>query len=66
MLTQLPFSTIKSYYQCETWTLTAREEHTFREPDSKVVRGICGFKRDEVTQKWRKVHYEDLHEMLFG
>jgi hypothetical protein len=28
---------------------------------NKVLRRICGPKRDEVTGEWRKLHNEELH-----
>jgi hypothetical protein len=36
-------------YGCETWSLTLREEHRLRVFENKVLRGIFGPKRDEVT-----------------
>jgi hypothetical protein len=29
----------------------------------KVLRGIFGQKRDEVTGEWRKLHNEELHDL---
>jgi hypothetical protein len=29
--------------------------------DNRVLRRICGPKRDEVTGEWRKLHNEELH-----
>jgi hypothetical protein len=36
-------------YGCETWSLTSREEHRLRVFENRVMRGIFGPKRDEVT-----------------
>jgi hypothetical protein len=36
-------------YGCETWSLTLREEHKLRVCENKVLSGIFGPKRDEVT-----------------
>jgi hypothetical protein len=36
-------------YGCETWSLTLREEHRLRVFENRVLRGILGPKRDEVT-----------------
>jgi hypothetical protein len=36
-------------YGCETWPLTLREEHRLRVFENRVLRGIFGPKRDEVT-----------------
>jgi hypothetical protein len=45
-------------YECETWSLTLREEHRLR-----VLRRIFGPKRNEVTGEWRKLHDEELHDL---
>jgi hypothetical protein len=47
-------------YECETWSLTLREEHRLRVFENRVLRRIFGSKRDVVTE-WRKLHNEDLH-----
>jgi hypothetical protein len=33
--------------------------------ENRVLRGIFGPKRDEVIGGWRKLHYEELHN-LYG
>jgi hypothetical protein len=30
---------------------------------NRVLRGICGPKREEVTRGWRTVHNEELHNL---
>jgi hypothetical protein len=40
-----------------------REEHRLRVFENKVLRGIFGPKRDEVTGGWRKLHNEELHNL---
>ncbi|KAJ4441371.1 hypothetical protein ANN_11226 [Periplaneta americana] len=50
-------------YDCETWTLTLREELRLRVFQNKVLRKIFGAKRDEVTGEWRKLHNTELHEL---
>jgi hypothetical protein len=37
--------------------------HRLREFENKVLRGIFGPKRDEVTGYWRKLLNEDLHNL---
>jgi hypothetical protein len=39
-------------YGCETWSLTLREEHRLRVFGNRVLRGVFGPKRDEVTGEW--------------
>jgi len=43
---------------CETWSLTLREGRRLR-----LLRGIFGPKRDEVTGDWRKLHNEELNDL---
>jgi len=47
-------------YECETWSLTLREEHRLRVSENRALR-IFGPKRDEVTGEWRKLHNEELN-----
>jgi hypothetical protein len=47
-------------YECEIWSLALREEHRLRVFENRVLRRICGLKRDEIIGDWRKLHYEDL------
>jgi hypothetical protein len=50
-------------YECETWSLTLREEHRVRVFEKRLLRRIFGLKRDEVTGGWRKLHNEELHNL---
>jgi hypothetical protein len=50
-------------YGYETWSLTLREEHRLRVSENRVLRGIFGPKRDEVTGDWRKLHDGELHNL---
>jgi hypothetical protein len=50
-------------YGCETWSLTLREEHRLRVFENKVLRMICGTKRDKVIGGWRKLHNEELRDL---
>jgi len=45
------------------WSLTVREERRLRVFENRVLRGIFGAKRDEVTGEWRKLHNEELNDM---
>jgi hypothetical protein len=40
-------------YECETWSLTLREEHRLRIFENRVLRRIFGQRRDEVAGGWR-------------
>ena len=48
---------------CETWSLTLREESRLRVFGNRVLRGIFGAERDEVTGEWRKLHNEELNDL---
>jgi hypothetical protein len=48
---------------CETWLLTLKEGCRLRVSDNRVLRRIFGPKRDEVTEEWRRLHYEELYAL---
>jgi hypothetical protein len=48
-------------YQCETWSLTLKEDRRLWVFENRVLRRIFGPKRDEVTGEWRKLHNEELN-----
>jgi hypothetical protein len=50
-------------YECETLSLTLREEHRLRVFENRVLRGMFGPKGDEVTGQWRKLHSGELHNL---
>jgi hypothetical protein len=49
-------------YGCETWSLTLGEEHRLRVFENRVLRRICGPKREE-DGSWRKLHNDELHSL---
>jgi hypothetical protein len=49
-------------YECETWSLTLREEHRLRVFENRMLRRIFGPKREE-DGSWRKVHNDELHDL---
>jgi len=50
-------------YECETWSLTLREERRLRLFENRVLRRIFGPNGDEVTGEWRKLHNEELNDL---
>jgi hypothetical protein len=40
-----------------------REEHKLTVLANRVLRRISGLKKDKVTQAWRKLHNEGLHNL---
>jgi hypothetical protein len=51
------------FYECETWSLTLREDSRLRVSENRVLRRIFGPKREEVTREWRKLHNEELNNL---
>jgi hypothetical protein len=47
----------------ETWSLTLREERRLRVFQNRVLRGVFGSRRDEVTGKWGKLHNEEFNDL---
>jgi hypothetical protein len=52
--------------ECETWSLTLREERRLRVFENRVLRSIFGPERDEVTGEWKKLYNEELNNMYFS
>jgi hypothetical protein len=50
-------------YGCETWSLILWEERRLRVFENRVLRGILGPKRDDITWEWRKLHNEELNDL---
>jgi hypothetical protein len=48
---------------CETWSVTLRGEHRLSVFENRVLWGLFGHKRDEVTGECRKLHNGELHNM---
>ena len=50
-------------YECETLSLTLKEERRLRVFENRVVRRIFESKRNEVTGEWRKLHNDELNDL---
>jgi hypothetical protein len=48
------------YCECETLSLTLREQHRLRVFENRVPRRIFGSKKEEVARGWRRQHNEEL------
>jgi hypothetical protein len=48
---------------CETWSLTLREGHRLGVCENRVLRRVFRPNSDEVTEKLRKLHNEELHNL---
>jgi hypothetical protein len=48
-------------YECESWSLTLREEHRLGVFENRVLRRIFGGYK--VTREWRKLHNEEVHDL---
>jgi hypothetical protein len=58
-------------YGCGTWYLALREEHMLRVFENRVLRGIFGSVRDEVTVErsnhiMRSLMICNAHQLLLG
>jgi hypothetical protein len=45
-------------HEYETWSLILGEERRLRVSENRMLRRIFGPKREETTEKWRKLHNE--------
>jgi hypothetical protein len=50
-------------YGCETWSVKLREDHRLELFENKLAREVFTFTRDEVTEDWRRLHVEQLHNL---
>jgi hypothetical protein len=50
-------------YECETCSLTLREERGLKVFENRVLRRIFGPKMDEIIGSWRKLQNEELHNL---
>jgi hypothetical protein len=50
-------------YGYETWSLTLREERRLRVFENRMLKGIFWSKRDKITEEWRRLHNEELHDL---
>jgi hypothetical protein len=46
--------TVYSLFECETWSVSIREEDRVRVFENRVLRSIVGPKRDEVRGEYRR------------
>jgi hypothetical protein len=51
-----------AFYECETSSLTLREENRFRGLRT-VLRRKFGPKKEEGVKEWGRLHNEELHDM---
>jgi hypothetical protein len=49
-------------YECKISVVTLREEHRLRVFENRMLGRMFGPERGEVTEGWRKLHYEELHK----
>ena len=54
------------FCECETWSLTLREERRLGMFENRVLRRVFGPKRDGVVGEWRKLHNEELNDLYFS
>jgi hypothetical protein len=50
-------------HACDTWSAKLRAEHWPRVFENRVRRRISGPKREDVTGDWKKLQYDELHNL---
>jgi hypothetical protein len=50
-------------YGCKNWFLILREEHRLKISENRMLRKICGMKRDKIIGGWSKLHNAELHNL---
>ena len=50
-------------YECETWSLTLREERKLRVFNNMMLRRIFEPRWDKVTRELRRLHNEELNDL---
>ena len=50
-------------YECETWSLTLRDERRLGMFENRDLRRIFGLKTEKVKREWRKLHNEELNDL---
>jgi hypothetical protein len=53
----------KICYFCVSWSLALRGKHILKASENRVLRKVCGSKREEVASGWIKLHKEGLHDL---
>jgi hypothetical protein len=53
-------------YECETWSLTLKEEHKVRVFGNRMLTRRFGPKKEEVMGEGRKLHNEVLCDLYFS
>jgi hypothetical protein len=52
------------FYECETWSLTPREEHRMNVFENRMLRRMFGHKGEEVVGGWIRLHNEEFHDFF--
>jgi len=52
-------------YGCETRSLTLGEERKLRVFQDRMLKRICGPKRDVITGEWRKLNNQELNDLYY-
>jgi hypothetical protein len=50
-------------YELEAWSVTLTEERRLTVFENRVLRKVFWPKRDEVTEEWRRLCNEELHDL---
>jgi hypothetical protein len=52
-------------YGGETWSVKAREEQKLRVFEKNLLR-ILGYRKEDVTEEWRRLHNEELYDLYYS
>jgi len=50
----------------ETWVSHVKEEHRLRAVENRVLRMMCGPKRNKVEGEWKRLHKEESYHFYFS
>jgi hypothetical protein len=52
-------------YGGESWSVKAREEQKLRVFEKSLLR-ILGYRKEDVTEEWRRQHNEELYDLYYS
>ena len=53
-------------HDCETWSVTFKEECRLNVLENRVLRKIFGPKRDKIRENWRTFYSEEIYDLCFS
>jgi hypothetical protein len=53
-------------YDCESWSLTLKEDCRLGVSGNRVLTRIFGPKRDEEAREWKRLYNKDIYDLYFS